>query len=103
MSTPGGDGDRPEAAALAALEYAVRDALEHLRNVSERARAAEARTAELQRIVERFTGDTDQARRLVGSLGALEDENTELRSRIEEGRAGVERLLAKIRFLEDQR
>jgi predicted RNase H-like nuclease (RuvC/YqgF family) len=102
-SGPGADVDRPEAAALVALERAVEEALARLRDALERATVAEARTAELQRIVERVTGDSGEARRLVGTLGSLEEENGELRRRVEEGRAGVERLLAKIRFLEDQR
>lgn len=103
MSGPEGSGDRPAAAALIALERAVEDALARLRGVSERAAAAEAKADELQRIVERLTGDSGEARRLVGTLGSLEEENADLRKRVEEGRAGVERLLAKIRFLEDQR
>ena len=103
MSAPEGSGERPEAAALIALERAVEAAIERLHAVSERAAVAEERAAELQEIVERLSGDSGEARRLVGTLGSLEDENADLRRRVDEGRAGVERLLAKIRFLEDQR
>lgn len=103
MSGPERNGDLPEAAALVGLERAVEEALAHLRVVSERASVAEAKADELQLIVERVTGDSGEARRLVGTLRSLEEENAELRRRIEEGRAGVERLLGKIRFLEDQR
>jgi hypothetical protein len=39
---------------------------------------------------------------MVSRLRALEEENADLRSRIDQGREGVERLLAKIRFLENQ-
>ncbi len=35
-------------------------------------------------------------------LKRLEAENADLRSRLTRGRAGVDRLLAKIRFLENQ-
>jgi hypothetical protein len=36
-------------------------------------------------------------------VAELEEENDLLKDRIREGREGVERLLARIRFLEDQR
>ena len=36
-------------------------------------------------------------------LRSLEEENQDLRGRLEKGRQGVERLLARIRFLEGQR
>jgi len=35
-------------------------------------------------------------------LKRLEDENAELRDRLEAGREGVERMIARIRFLENQ-
>ncbi len=40
---------------------------------------------------------------LLTRLKRLEDENFDLRERIERGREGVERLLARVRFLENQR
>jgi hypothetical protein len=40
---------------------------------------------------------------LLTRLQRLEEENADLRSRVERGRAGVDRLLAKVRFLENQR
>ena len=36
-------------------------------------------------------------------LDGLEEENQDLRGRLKRGRAGVDKLLAKIRFLEEQR
>ncbi|MEX2467518.1 MAG: hypothetical protein WD995_11455 [Gemmatimonadota bacterium] len=103
MSGSGNSGERPELAALNALEQAVTAALERLENVSRRASEAEAKATELQRVLDRFTGDSGEARRLVGQFGALEEENVDLRRRVDEGRQGIERLLAQIRFLEDQR
>lgn len=104
MSGPAasGGGARPEAV-LAALEEAVSDALARLRDLSTRMETAEARGEELGELVRRFTGDPEESERLLSRLQALESENGDLRARLEEGRAGVERLLAKIRFLEDQR
>jgi predicted nuclease with TOPRIM domain len=103
VSGSGGSTERPDAAALIALERAVEASLQRLREASKRAQEAEARVAELQRVVDRFTGDPADAERLVERFARLEDENADLRTRVAEGRAGVERLLAKIRFLENQR
>jgi phage shock protein A len=103
VSGSGGSAERPDAVALVALERAIEGALARLKEVSTRADEAEARVAELQRVVDRFTGDPADAERLVEQFARLEDENADLRTRVAEGRAGVERLLAKIRFLENQR
>jgi phage shock protein A len=103
VSGSGGSAERPDAVALVALERAIEGALARLKEVSTRADAAEARVAELQRVVDRFTGDPADAERLVEQFARLEDENADLGTRVAEGRAGVERLLAKIRFLENQR
>lgn len=103
MSGSGGKAERPDAAALIALERAVEGALARLTEMSQRVREAEARAADLQRLADRFSGDPGEAERLVEQFARLEDENADLRARVAEGRAGVERLLAKIRFLENQR
>jgi predicted nuclease with TOPRIM domain len=79
----------------------VTQVLERLAYMSRRVRAAEERNAELDEIVRRFTGDQVEASRILTRLRALEQENRDLRRRLEEGRAGIERLLAKIRFLEN--
>jgi hypothetical protein len=54
-------------------------------------------------LVKRFTGDDAEAGRMLTRMKGLEDENEDLRGRLKTGRAGVDRLLAKIRFLEEQR
>lgn len=100
MSQPEGNGERSDAA-FARLEGAVGQLLDRLARLRGRAEAAEARNAELTQLVQRFTGDED-AGRLLSRLESLEEENTELRSRVERGRAGVERMIARIRFLENQ-
>jgi predicted nuclease with TOPRIM domain len=71
--------------------------------VSGRAEEAEAKSEELEEIVRRFTGDEAEAGRLLTRLSDLEEENTDLHGRLKKGRSGVDRLLAKIRFLEAQR
>ena len=102
MSKSGDNGGAPDEAALQRLEAAVSRLLEqHAAGVA-RAEAAEARTVELAELVKRFTGDDADAGRLMGRLKGLEQENAELRSRLERGREGVERMIARIRFLENQ-
>ena len=102
MSKPEDNGGAPEQAALAELEGAVVSLLKQVSELSERADAAESRNAELSQLVKRFTGDEEEAGRLITRLKRLEDENTDLRGRLVSGRAGVERMIARIRFLESQ-
>ena len=103
MSQPGDSGGQPVQEALTALEAAVVQALEGLAVATKRAEAAEKKSAELNEMMKRFTGNPAEAGEVLTRLKTLEDENTEFRGRLEEGRTGVERLMAKIRFLENQR
>ncbi len=109
MSKPGDNGGAPDDAAFARLEAVLGRLVERLEEADERARAereraesAEARTVELSTLVKRFTGDEEEAGRLMGRLKGLEQENAELRARLERGRDGVDRMLARIRFLENK-
>jgi len=101
VSNPVGNG-QSEREAFAALESAVGQALDRLAKMSERVQESEARNAELDEVVRRFTGDQQEAGRILTRLRELETENADLKGRLEEGRAGVDRLLSKIRFLENQ-
>lgn len=101
MSKPEANG-QPEQEAFQALESAVGQALERLELMGRRIQAAEAKSAELGELVKRFTGDDEEAGRLLTRLRSLEEENADLKGRLAEGRAGVDRLLSKIRFLENQ-
>jgi hypothetical protein len=102
LSKPGDNGGEPEKAAFDALERAVGQALDRLQAMTERVAAAEARSAESDELVKRFTGDEGEAGRILTRLKDLEEENVDLRTRLEQGREGVDRMLAKIRFLENQ-
>ncbi len=103
MSKPGDEVQRPERAAFKRLEKAVTEALGRIEELGARAAEAESRGEELGELVMRFTQDEGAAGRLLTRLKTLEQENADLRGRLETGREGVERLLAKIRFLEEQR
>ncbi len=89
--------------ALDALEEAVDGALKRVRELDERARAAEARQREIEELLGRMSdGDVNPAS-MQTRMNQLESDNGELRRRLDEGREAVDRLLAKIRFLEEQR
>lgn len=102
MSNPGGDSGQLEREAFAVLERAVGRMLDGLAHMRKRVEAAEARSAELDELVRRFTGNQVETDGLLARLKQLEDDNMDLRGRLDEGRAGIDRLLAKIRFLENQ-
>lgn len=101
MSKPEDNQHAPEELAFEVLERAVSRALAHLETLEERLAAAEAKGDELTEVVKRFTGDEAEAGRILTRLNTLEEENLDLRQRLEQGREGVDRLLAKIRFLEN--
>lgn len=90
-------------AALRRLESSVGEVLTRLASAEQRARAAEDQGAELQEVVHRFTKDDGEANLILTRLRHLEEENTDLKERLDKGREGVDRLLARVRFLEGQR
>lgn len=102
MSNAGGNGEQPERAALDALEGAIDDVLDRVTWLHERAALSKDKSEELEELLRRFTGNEVDAGQIIDRLRSLEAENADLRSRIDQGRAGVDRLLAKIRFLEGQ-
>lgn len=103
MSSNGDRPDQPDREAFRALEEQVSLALEALASARTRAAEAEVRGAELEELLQRFTADESEAGRLLSRLAGLESENADLRDRISTGREGVQRLLARVRFLESQR
>ena len=103
MSNKEGDDERSDRTALTDLEGAVSGLLDRLAAVSARAEDAEGKSGELEELVKRFTGDGAEAGRMLSRLKGLEEENQDLRSRLETGRDGVDKVLAKIKFLEEQR
>lgn len=102
MSKPGDNGAAREAAGFDRLESAIGELVDGLAEALDRAGEAEARNAELAKLVERFTGNQEEAGQLVSRLKRLEAENADLRSRLERGAEGVDRMIARIRFLENQ-
>ncbi len=104
-----GGGVTPDQAALKRLENAFVLLMKRLEGSAAEVRAANDRVAEIEgknteltRLVQRFTGDEAAATDLVGRLKRLESENAALRGRLDAGRAGVDRMIARIKFLENQ-
>ncbi len=93
--------DPAELKALSALEAGVGRLLEELSRMSMRTRRAEARVRDLEALLRRFTrGDADPGE-LQETITELRAENRELKDRIREGRAQVDRLLSRVRFLDE--
>ncbi|MEX2531448.1 MAG: hypothetical protein WD960_11810 [Gemmatimonadota bacterium] len=86
---------------FARLERAVGKLLAERKQLVARASRAEARIRDVEALLRRFTtGDEDPAE-WRSRLETLQRENAELRERLDGGRESVERLLARIQFLEE--
>ena len=81
--------------ALGKLDGAITRLLEELEEARERA-------AELAQIGD-GVGDTSDPRELAGRVRKLETENEDLRDRLASGHEIAQRLMAKIRFLEEKK
>ena len=103
MSNPAGNGEGLEQAAFIELERIVDAALRHLGEVTRRAEMAEDRNAEFEALIKRFAGDEGDAGQLLHRLAQLEEDNENMRSRLEAGQVSVDKLIAKIRFMEEQK
>lgn len=103
MSTSGTDGaDAVPGEVLAELEESVGRLLAALRGVRERHEASEVRVRQLEEVLKRLQQGESDPVELQERIQALEAENQDLRDRVTQGRDGVRRLLARIRFLEEQ-
>jgi chromosome segregation ATPase len=96
-------GGPAEGAAFDQLEGAIDQALTQVSELRQRTRAAESRTGELESLLERFSSGQENPGDYEERLRTLEALNGDLVGRLEKGREGVERLLARIRFLEEQK
>lgn len=88
---------RPDQPAVAELARLVRALGQELAGYRKRALSAEARLRELEQQVVRVTGMAPE--RVI----ELEHENEELQRRVGTARARTERMLARVRFLKQQR
>jgi chromosome segregation ATPase len=91
-----------EAQAFARLEAAVDEAVARLAGLREDLREAQGQSRRMQETLRSLTGGEGDPLSLVDRLQELEEGNRDLLERLSKGKAGVERLLARIRFLEEQ-
>ena len=89
--------------ALQRLEKAVSQAGDRVDGLHRKLARMQARREELEGMIRGVTSGELSPSEMVERVDILEQEGAELRARLNEGREGVERLLARIRFLEDQR
>lgn len=85
------------------LPEAVDRAVGAVREARRRAAAAEERAKRSDKLLRQFVGGKRDPVALTGRLSELESENAMLRERMEKGRREVDRVLARIRFLENER
>lgn len=97
------DSMPPPEVALDGLATAVERALERVSQLQSQLRSAEGRRDELEGLLAKMADGSANPADMHTRLKSLEVENADLTRRLDDGREGVERLLAKIRFLEEQR
>ncbi len=101
MSSNGSDGGAR--AATKRLKVAVVAALAEIDRLRGQVSRAETQGAELNEMLRGVAAGEQSPRDMIDRLHVLEEENRDLRERLFEGRTAVDRLLARIQFLEDQR
>ena len=84
------------------LEEAVKAACVRIEALRAQLQAAQSQGGEMEELLRKFTGGEEDPAELMARLKRLEAENQEFSDRLQKGREGVDRLLARIRFLEEQ-
>ena len=97
-----GNVGEQEVVAFDQLEDMVDGVVAQLRELRRELSEAQDEGREMKELLRRFTGGEEEPNRLLTKLRTLEEENQELLQRLKLGKEGVERLLARIRFLEEQ-
>ena len=91
------------AAAIKRLKAAVADAVGEVERLRAELARMEAQGEELEGLIRGVTSGERSPREMIDRISILDEENRDLRARVNQGREGVERLLARIRFLEEQK
>jgi predicted RNase H-like nuclease (RuvC/YqgF family) len=95
------DGVSPEQA-VKRLENAVNAALKQVESLQGDVVRMRTQGEALEGLLKGVTSGEEGPRELIEKIHIIEEENRGLRNRLDEGRAGVERLLARVRFLEEK-
>ncbi len=100
---PGASNSVAPDKAVERLENAVTAALKKVELLEGEVVRVNAQGKELEGMLKGVTSGKVGPREMVSKLHILEEENRDLRRRLDEGREGVNRLLAQVKFLEEQR
>lgn len=91
----------PARQALKDLDGAVDRMLQEVEELRAQVQESERRTRDVEELLRRFTkGDVDPGA-LQGRLALIQEENEDLKDRLQKGREGIGRILDRIRFLEE--
>ncbi len=88
--------------AVKRLEKAVTATLDHVDRLNGDVVRMQAQGEALEGLLKGVTSGEGGPREMIVKLDILEEENRDLRRRLDEGRQGVDRLLARVKFLEEQ-
>jgi predicted RNase H-like nuclease (RuvC/YqgF family) len=88
--------------AVERLESAVTAALMRVEQLEGEVVRINAQGEELESLLKGVSSGEGGPREMIAKLHILEEENRDLRRRLDEGREGVDRLLAQVKFLEEQ-
>ena len=88
--------------AVKRLENAVNAALKEVERLQGDVVRIRTQGEALEGLLKGVTSGEEGPRELIEKIHIIEEENRDLRNRLDEGRAGVERLLARVRFLEEK-
>lgn len=94
---------RKNGAAFRNLTHAVEQALGELKRLREKTSRVEVKNSELEELLKGIAGGTESPAEMAQNVKTLSKENRDLRARLDQGRESVDRLLTRIRFLEEQR
>ena len=92
----------PEMQAFDELEAMVVRAAGQLKELRADLKRSQAEGMETKELLRQFTEGEEDPAQMLTQLEKLESENQDLLFRVKKGKEGVERLLARIRFLEEQ-
>ncbi len=87
--------------AVERLENAVTAALTRVELLEGEVVRMNEQGVELEGLLKGVTSGDAGPREMIAKLHILEEENSDLRRRLEEGREGVDRLLSQVKFLEE--
>ncbi len=94
--------DTPDLEAYSHLETAVEATIARVEGLQADLEKAKSQASDMEGLLRKFTDGEESPTHLIARLQRLEEENKVLLERLQGGRDGVERLLARIRFLEEQ-